>query len=168
MEDRSNRKSVSERIQPEMITWSRMGPCFTRLRDADDHEAQRCDAGAEEPNVKVPRLKSVLPAHVGDWRGGSVGRGCSSIFWVHIKVCSAGSHWPGGLQEVVFDFYYQHFKPCRSWWTPTPTPEPPNDTCALYGILLIIIVRREAVSEGSLDFTIMLSSSRRCRKHVSV
>lgn len=66
MEDRSNRKSESERIQPEMITWSRMGPCFTRLRDTDDHEAQRCDAGAEEPNVKVPRLKSVLPAHVGD------------------------------------------------------------------------------------------------------
>lgn len=41
-------------------------------------------------------------------------RGCSSIFWGHIKICSMGSHWPGVLQEVVAMFYYQHLKRCRS------------------------------------------------------
>lgn len=62
-------------------------------------------------------------------------RGCSSIFWGHIKVCSMGSHWPGVPEEVATTFYYQHLKRCRSPWASTPPlllffTVPPNDTCA--------------------------------------
>lgn len=82
--------------------------------DRLSNEVRWRDAGAEgATDMKFPPWsQSYLRMLRTDW--GKQRRGCSSIFWGHIKVCSLGSHWPGVLQEVVTTFYYQHLKRCRS------------------------------------------------------
>lgn len=77
----------------------------------------------KEPQRWNSPLKSVLPAHVEDWRRGAAQRMLKHFLRTHKSLLNgfplARSSSGGG--DYFFFFYYQHLKGCRSPWASCET-----------------------------------------------
>lgn len=135
---------VLTEVQREIFTSGRGGPCFTPLRWRETRRARRRGTVVRRRSRRSHRdeIPPWSQSYLRMLRTGGEERrrGCSSIFWGHIKVCWMGSHWPGVPQEVVTTFFFllptlkRMQKPMGLMWNPSPLlllfTVPPNDTYA--------------------------------------